>query len=71
MSGWLRDSSPFGTSCIWRDNDGILPIGDFCLDVTHHAGFGEKVVNGDIKEALDLRSVEIHCDDMVGTGDGK
>lgn len=63
--------SPLGTPGIRRNNNCILPIGYFLLDVRHHARFGKEVVDWDIKEPLDLRGVEVHRDDVVGAGDGE
>jgi len=41
------------------------------LDICRQNGFGEQVVDWDIKEPLDLGSVQVECDDMVGSGDGE
>ena len=62
---------PLSTTCVWTDDDGVLPSWDLLLDVCSEDGLGEKVVDGDIEEALDLRSVQVEGNDMVGSGDSK
>lgn len=62
---------PFSTSSIRADHDGRLPIGNLLLDIRHERGFGEEVVDGNVEKALDLRSVEVHGDDVVGSSDGE
>lgn len=37
-------------------------------DPAQGARFGVKVVDGDVEEALDLRSVQVHGDDVVAAG---
>jgi hypothetical protein len=37
------------------------------FDIGHHTGFTKQVIDWDVEEPLDLRSVEIHGDNMVGT----
>lgn len=54
----------FSTTGIGRDDDAL---GNVVVksNPTEHAGLGIEVVDGDVKEALNLRSVQIHSDDMV------
>lgn len=67
----LERDSPLGSTSIGTDDNGILPIRDLLLDVSHHDWFRIQVIDGDIEETLYLRSVQVECDDMVGTSDGK
>ena len=57
-------SSSLGTTGVRRDNDTVLDL-EVVADPAEGAGLGVEVVDGDVKEALDLRGVEIHSDDMV------
>lgn len=38
-------------------------------DPPNHARLGPKVVDGDLKESLNLRGVQVHGDDVVAAGD--
>lgn len=62
---------PFGTTSIRTNDDSISPPGNFRLDVLHHCRLGKEVVNGDVEETLNLRSMQIHGDYVVGTGNGE
>jgi hypothetical protein len=64
-------SLPLGTTCIWTDDDGVLPSWNFLLDVGSEDGFGEEIVDWNIEESLDLGSVQVKSNDMVGSGDGE
>lgn len=66
-----QSGGALGTAGIGRDDDGVPPVGDLLLDVRHHGWLGEEVVDGDVEKALDLGGVEVHCDDVVGAGDGE
>lgn len=57
-------SSSLGTAGVRRDNDTVLDL-EVVADPAEGAGLGVEVVDRDIEEALDLRGVEIHSDDMV------
>jgi hypothetical protein len=41
------------------------------LYIRHERGFGKEVVDGNVEEALDLRGVEVHGDNVVGTSHGE
>lgn len=41
---------------------------EILADPFHAARFGVEVVDWDVEEALDLRGVEVHRDDMVAAG---
>lgn len=60
-----------GTSSVGRDDDPVPPAVDLGLDVPDHGHLGQEVVTGDIEEPLDLRSVQVHRDDVVTPGDGE
>jgi hypothetical protein len=57
-------SSSLGTTGVGRDNDTVLDL-EVVADPAEGAGLGVEVVDRDVEEALDLRGVEIHSDDMV------
>lgn len=63
--------TPFGTSSVWTDDNGVLPVWDLLLDVCRQDRFREQVVDWDVKETLDLRSVKVESDDMVGSGNSQ
>lgn len=62
---------PLGTTCVGTDDDGVLPSRDLLLDICREDWFGEQVVDGDIKESLDLRSVQVEGNDVVCTSDSE
>ena len=62
---------PLGSTRVRRDDDGVLPIRHFLLDIRHHARLAEQVVHRNIKESLDLAGVEVHGDDVVSAGDSE
>lgn len=62
-----NDGRTLGSTGIGRDNDSILPVGDLVANVFDHQGLSVQVVNGDIKETLELRVVQIHRDNMIRT----
>lgn len=62
-----NDGGTLGSTRIGRDNDGILPVGDLVANVFDHQGLSVQVVDRDIKEALELRVVQVHGDNMIGT----
>lgn len=49
---------------VGRHNDAVVDL-QVLADPTQHRRLGVQVVHGDIEEALDLRGVEIHGDDVV------
>jgi hypothetical protein len=53
-----------GTSSVGRDNHAVSDV-KVLPDVLDGSGFGVEIVNGDIKEALYLRGVEIHRNDVI------
>ncbi|GMR41166.1 hypothetical protein PMAYCL1PPCAC_11361, partial [Pristionchus mayeri] len=55
-----------GSSCIGRHDHGALPVGNALLDVLEDGRLGVQVVDGNVEEALDLRGVQVHRDDVVG-----
>lgn len=61
----MNPDSPLGTTGVGTDDDSVLPIGDLLLDIAHHAWFRPQVVDWNVEEALDLRSVQVHCDNVV------
>ena len=44
---------------------------DLVLDVLPEQVAAVEVVDGNVKEALILRVVQVHCDDVVGAGAGE
>lgn len=64
------ESSTFGTSSIGGDNDSFPEAGDVGLDVVLDEGLAVEVIDRDIKETLVLGIVEVHGDDVVGSGAG-
>lgn len=59
------------SSCIGRNDNGFLVVGDVVLDITLQQWASVQVVDGNVKESLILRIVEIHSDDVVGAGAGE
>jgi hypothetical protein len=64
-------SCTFGTTSIRTDDDGVLVLRNVELDILAQEVFAVQVVNGDVEEALVLRVVEVHCDDVIGASAGK
>jgi len=64
-------SCTFGTASIRTDDDGVLILRDVELDVLAQEVLAVQVVNRDVEEALILRVVEVHCDDVIGASAGK
>jgi hypothetical protein len=62
---------PLGTTCVGTDDDGVLPPRDLLLDICRENGFREQVVDGYIEESLNLRSVQVECNDVVCTSDSE
>lgn len=62
---------PLGTTCVGTDDDGVFPAWDLLLDVRSEDRLGEQVVDGDIKESLDLRGVQVEGNDVVCAGDSE
>lgn len=60
-------SGALGTTGVRRDNDTVLDL-EVVADPAEGAGLGVQVVDGDVEEALDLRGVEVHGDDVVAAG---
>lgn len=58
---WL----PFGTAGIGRHNDAVLPVFNFLFDKLDDAGLGKEIVDGHVEEALNLRGMQVHGDDVV------
>ena len=54
---------------VGRDDDEVLVHLVFKVAVKERAA--EKVIDGDIEKALDLRGVEVHREDAVGAGGGE
>lgn len=63
--------TPLSTTCIWADNDAILPPRDHALDIRDHQGLRIEIINGEIKEALNLAGMQVHGDDMVAASNCK
>jgi hypothetical protein len=59
--------SSLGTSSIGRDNNTVLDL-EVVADPAKGAGLSVEVVDRNVEEALDLRSVEVHSDDVVAAG---
>jgi hypothetical protein len=60
-------SSSLGTTSVGGDNNTVLDL-EVVADPAEGAGLSVEVVDGDVEEALDLRGVEIHSDDVVAAG---
>lgn len=52
-------------------NDASLPLGDVLLDPLEDGRLCVQIVHGNVEEALDLRGVQVHRDDVVGAGHGE
>lgn len=59
------------TAGIWTDNDCILEVWNMLLDISLEKWLAVEIINGDIEEALVLRVVEVHGDDVVRPSAGK
>lgn len=55
-----------GASGIGRDNHAVPDV-KVLPDILDGSGFGVEIVDGDVKEALYLRRVQVHRDDVVAT----
>lgn len=56
------------TTGVRGHDNGVSVFGDVLLNVVLDHGFPVKVVDGNIEEALVLRIVEVHGDDVIGAG---
>lgn len=56
-----------GTASVRRDDDTVLNL-QVVTNPTEGARLGIEVVDGDVEEALNLRGVKIHGDDVVAAG---
>ena len=63
--------SSFGSTRIWANNNTIAVIRNMLLNIFLEEGSAIKVVDGNVEEALILRVMKIHCDDMVSTSTGQ
>ena len=61
-------SCSFGATGIRTDNDSLLVVRDVVLDILFQQRAPIEVVDGNVEEALVLRIVQVHGDDMVCTG---
>lgn len=59
------------TAGVWADDDCILEVWNMLLDISLEKRLAVEIVNGDIEEALVLRVVKVHGDDVVRSGAGK
>ena len=57
-----------GASRIRTHDDAVLDGLQVIADPAQGRGFGVEVVDGDVEEALDLRGVQVHGDDVVAPG---
>lgn len=60
-------SGTFCASGIRGNDDGVLEVRDIVADVALQQRTAIQIVDRDIKEALILRIVEVHSDDMIST----
>ena len=58
----------FDTAFVWADHDDIVAAQALLLEMLVQHRCGVEVINWNIKEALDLCRVQIHCEDSVCTG---
>ena len=66
---WVRqENSPFRSTSIGTDNNTAFPTLEMVPDPSQCAGLGIQIVHGNVEEALDLRGMEVHGDDMVAPG---
>lgn len=66
-----NSSSTLGSTGVWRDDDSILEIWDVLLDVALKKWLSVEVVDWNIEEALILWVVEVHGNNVVGSGAGQ
>lgn len=59
-----RGNVPLSTTGVRADNDAVANV-QVLTDPLQDARLGVQVVDGDIEEALDLASVQVHSDDVV------
>ena len=64
-------SSSFGASSIRTDHDTASVVGNVVLDVLLQERSTVQIVDGNVKETLILRVMEIHCDDMICSSTGQ
>jgi hypothetical protein len=60
-------SSSLGTASVGGDDNTILDL-EVVADPAEGAGLSVEVVDRDVEEALDLRGVEVHSNDVVAAG---
>lgn len=59
------------SSGVGANHDGLLVLWDVVLDVFADQVAAVQVVHGDVEEALVLRVVQVHGDDVIGAGAGE
>ena len=59
--------NPLRPSRIFRDHNGILPIGNVQTNPSGYEGLGMEIVDRALEESLHLRSVKIDGNDMLDT----
>jgi len=67
LLGWIivaGDCTPLCSTSVWRDDDTVLDVQVLAYPA-QRARLGVEVVDRDIEEALDLRCVQVHGDDVV------
>lgn len=62
---------PFGTASIRRYYNGIPPLRYVLPNPLEDCRLGVKIIDRNIEEALDLRGMEVHGDDVVSTSHGE
>lgn len=59
------------STCIRRDNNGVLVVGDVVLNPALKKGTSVKVIDRNIEESLVLRVMKVHSNNVVSTSASK
>ena len=61
---------PFDATFIRADHDDVLGVQILVLEIPRQGRSCIQMVDRHVKKALDLRGVQVHCQDPIGTGSG-
>ena len=61
---------PLDASFVWAHHDDVLGVQVLVLEIPRQGRSRIQMVDRYVKKALDLRGVQVHCQDPIGTGSG-
>lgn len=62
---------PFSTTCIRRHNNRIFPFRDILFNPLEDSRFRVEVINGYVEKSLYLTRMQVHRDNVIGSGHGE